>query len=340
MTAMSIIETINRRTSCRTYSDRPIEPDHIEALKIYLKDTTASPFGSEIRFELLDFREIKMNGAAIPGTYGVIKGARHFIAGAVHHGRKSMEDFGYCMENNILMATSLGLGTCWLGGTFNRSEFAEKMNLAGAELLPAVSPVGYPGDRRSLIDRVFRFSAGSNRRRSWDELFFDGNIESPLSKDSAGSYETPLGMIHVDEDLCDRLLKYEEIQDDTHAHTAEHALEIQLPFLQSVLKLAFHSNSPSILPPLTNIKVGEAVKADPGIVLELNDVGKYENAKTHHDGTGVTGDLGQPRVSTRMGGQVRVLVARHQEYSFPRASSYTNPIPRCSGRRPSSPSSR
>jgi hypothetical protein len=51
-----------------------------------------------------------------------------------------------------------------------------------------------------------------------------------------GSYETPLGMIDVDEDLCERLLKSEDIQDDTHPHTAEHALEIQLPFLQSVLK--------------------------------------------------------------------------------------------------------
>jgi hypothetical protein len=43
-------------------------------------------------------------------------------------------------------------------------------------------------------------------------------------------------MIDVDEDLCDRLLKCGDIQDDTHPHTAEHALEIQLPFLQSVLK--------------------------------------------------------------------------------------------------------
>ena len=51
-----------------------------------------------------------------------------------------------------------------------------------------------------------------------------------------GSYETPLGMIDVDEDLCERLLKSGDIQDDAHPHTAEHALEIQLPFLQSVLK--------------------------------------------------------------------------------------------------------
>lgn len=194
---MSIIDTINQRTSCRTYSDKPIERDKTEALKTFLKDTTASPFGSEIRFELLDFNKMEMSEIGTLGTYGVIKGASYFMAGAVHHGRKSMEDFGYGMENNILKATSLGLGTCWLGGTFNRSGFAVKMNLAGAELLPAVSPVGYPGDRRSLIDRVFRFSAGSNRRRSWDELFFHGDINNPLSKESAGPYETPLACVRI-----------------------------------------------------------------------------------------------------------------------------------------------
>jgi len=51
-----------------------------------------------------------------------------------------------------------------------------------------------------------------------------------------GSYETPLGLIEVDEDLCARLMKSPDIQDDTHPHTAEHALEIQLPFLQASLK--------------------------------------------------------------------------------------------------------
>jgi hypothetical protein len=194
---MSIIETINQRISCRTYSDKPIEPDKTEALKAFLKANTASPFGSEIRFQLMDFNKMEMSEIRTLETYGVIRGASYFMAGAVRHGPKSMEDFGYCMEKNILKATSLGLGTCWLGGTFNRSGFAEKMTLVDAELLPAISPVGYSGDRRSLIDHFFRFSAGSNKRMSWQELFFDGNPGNPLSKESAGLYETPLACVRI-----------------------------------------------------------------------------------------------------------------------------------------------
>jgi nitroreductase len=178
---MSIIETIKERTSCRTYSDRPIEPDKTEALKTFLKANTTSPFGSEIRFQLLNFNELGMSETRIPGTYGVIKGARQFMAGAVRNRPNAMEDYGYCMEKNILKA----------------SGFAVKMNLADAELLPAVSPVGYPGDRRSLIDHFFRFSAGSNRRMPWHELFFDGDTNNPLSKESAGPYETPLACMRI-----------------------------------------------------------------------------------------------------------------------------------------------
>ncbi|HPC47969.1 MAG TPA: AmmeMemoRadiSam system protein B [Deltaproteobacteria bacterium] len=50
-----------------------------------------------------------------------------------------------------------------------------------------------------------------------------------------GFYETPLGLIEVDETLCAALLSSPHIHDDTRPHGPEHALEIQLPFLQRVL---------------------------------------------------------------------------------------------------------
>ena len=50
-----------------------------------------------------------------------------------------------------------------------------------------------------------------------------------------GAYETPLGAIAIDHDLCSRLLETGAIRDDARPHDSEHALEIQLPFLQHVL---------------------------------------------------------------------------------------------------------
>lgn len=51
-----------------------------------------------------------------------------------------------------------------------------------------------------------------------------------------GAYETPLGMVHVAEDLASGLIKQSSIISALPSvHTHEHALEIQLPFLQEVL---------------------------------------------------------------------------------------------------------
>lgn len=50
-------------------------------------------------------------------------------------------------------------------------------------------------------------------------------------------YKTPLGVVPVDRDLAKRILHADAlIQGVPRAHASEHSLEIQLPFLQTVLK--------------------------------------------------------------------------------------------------------
>jgi len=51
-----------------------------------------------------------------------------------------------------------------------------------------------------------------------------------------GAYETPFGLIEIDEPLCGKLLSSGDIQDNASPHASEHALEIQLPFLQYALQ--------------------------------------------------------------------------------------------------------
>jgi hypothetical protein len=194
---MTIIEAIKSRTSCRSYSDKPIDPRKLSAFREFLESDAEVPFGGSVRFELIDLDDQEIGSLKNLGTYGVIKGARKFIIGAVKKHPRAMEDYGYCMEVNILKATELGLGTCLLGGTFNRSGFAQRMNLKADELLPVISPLGYAGEKKTIIDRTFRWMAGSDKRKPWDELFFDGSREKPLSRESAGAYEMPLECVRM-----------------------------------------------------------------------------------------------------------------------------------------------
>jgi hypothetical protein len=191
-----MIENIKKRISCRTYRNESLEAGKLDALKAVLASSTQAPFGNRVRFELFDFEKMSADEIRACGTYGVIKGARQFIVGAVVKAERAMEDYGFCLEKIILYATGMGLGTCWLGGTFRRTGFAARIRLSDNELLPAVTPVGYAGDGRSVIDRVFRLGAGSNRRKPWGGLFFDENLR-PLEREKAGPYATALDCVRI-----------------------------------------------------------------------------------------------------------------------------------------------
>jgi nitroreductase len=197
MTIPSALDVIRRRVSCRSFDGRQLDNSMKEKLRAFFRENTRGPFGNPLRFELVDLTEAERAEMKSLGTYGVIKGASLFIAGAVRKGPRAMEDYGYGMERNILFATSLGLGTCWLGGTLNRAGFARKIGLKEGERIPAISPVGYPAGTRSLTDRTFRFMAGSDRRKPWPELFFDGRPGNPLTRENAGVLAEALEAVRI-----------------------------------------------------------------------------------------------------------------------------------------------
>ncbi|MGC9469578.1 MAG: nitroreductase family protein [Anaerolineae bacterium] len=191
---------ILRRYSCRSYASRPIAEATQQKLRDFIGSHTAGPFGTQVRMALLASTQEDRYALDNLGTYGFIRGATGFIAGAVPEAAElALEDFGYVMEIVVLYATSLGLGTVWLGGTFMRSRFAQAVALREGEQLPAVVAIGYPAESPRGLDTVIRRQAKSDRRLPWDQLFFEaaegGLFETPLDRESAGPYATVLDMV-------------------------------------------------------------------------------------------------------------------------------------------------
>jgi MEMO1 family protein len=57
----------------------------------------------------------------------------------------------------------------------------------------------------------------------------------PLAIMKAGSWRTPLGMIEIDEPLALQLMEtFPAITEDSEAHRFEHAIEVEVPFLQKL----------------------------------------------------------------------------------------------------------
>ena len=160
----SITEVIKERMSIRSYKARPLEENLKMNIVDYLENLEG-PFNDKARYKLIDIKTSEDNNIKL-GTYGMIRGASFFIAATANHGEMSLEELGYELEKFILYATSLGLGTCWLGGTFKKSEFAKVMGLNGEEILPIVTPIGYPSAKTNILDSLVRIVAGSKTEKT------------------------------------------------------------------------------------------------------------------------------------------------------------------------------
>ena len=186
---------IDRRYSCRTYLERPISEADREALTTYMASKTTGPLGSSVRFGLIAASLDDAGALRRLGTYGFIKGASGYIVGAVRKGPGDLEDYGYLLEEVILRATELGLGTCWLGGTFTRSSFTSRFGgIARDEIMPAVVSTGYPGDDGA--ERIREREEGT-RRFPPDELFFAGEFDRPLGRERRDGYDEALEAVRM-----------------------------------------------------------------------------------------------------------------------------------------------
>ncbi|MFA6126414.1 MAG: nitroreductase family protein [Bacteroidales bacterium] len=180
-----IAELIRIRTSRRTYRPDPLPDQEKKRVEQLIEGTLVGPLGTGISFSLVGVHEASNEKLKL-GTYGFIKGARHFIAGPIRPSKEAFLDYGYLLEKLILELTSLGLGTCWLGGTFDRSEFAKAVDLEQGFVIPAITPVGLATESRGIGDRLIRLGAGSRSRLPWERLFFaddQGTLLQPADGD-------------------------------------------------------------------------------------------------------------------------------------------------------------
>ncbi|NLC83922.1 MAG: nitroreductase [Ruminococcaceae bacterium] len=189
-----IEQAVRKRTSVRNYAAQDIDAEKIEALKHFIS-TLNNPFGPEVLFHFLEPSE--MEDQQKLGTYGVIKGAKRYIGATVKEGPLALEALGYEFETVILFLAHLNLGSCWLGGTFNREGFASAMDIGEGRIFPAIIPYGYEANKRHLTETVMRRIISADQRKSWNELFFSQDFHSTLAKEAAGDLEFSLEMIRL-----------------------------------------------------------------------------------------------------------------------------------------------
>jgi nitroreductase len=100
------------------------------------------------------------------GFYSNIQGAQSFLAFIGDTSDPDMQEkIGYTGEAAILEATALGLGTCWVALTYNSRAAHSILKIAKNEKLVCVSPVGYPSDKITIIERAYTGFGANHQRR-------------------------------------------------------------------------------------------------------------------------------------------------------------------------------
>ena len=159
-----LYRAVFQRCSRRNYSDIPLTPEDVEALRALIVELCGNG-DRRIRLVLND-------GEAFNGfrkSYGVFSGVQNYIALI---GNKpdmvEIEKLGYYGEWLVLKATALGFGTCWVCGTFDRASC--NLDLTNSERIIGVITIGYVpskwGGREKLI-----YSTVRRNTKTLEELY-------------------------------------------------------------------------------------------------------------------------------------------------------------------------
>lgn len=159
---MNIQEAIDERKSRRLYIAKPIEASILSELLNHITTYNAES-GLSIRF-------VEDGSAAFKSfrkSYGLFSGVRSLLVLAgPKNDAQLKEKVGYYGEMLVLQATMLGLGSCWVGGTFDSK--SPIFQLTDEEALVCVIPVGYVETLSFKEKMVHQMVAGKSK--SIDQL--------------------------------------------------------------------------------------------------------------------------------------------------------------------------
>ena len=154
---MTKLEAMNERRSRRLYLEKPIEASIISRLQ-NLIDTYNTASGLSIRF----IEDGSSVFSSFRKTYGLFSGVRSLFALVGPKNDPNLkEKVGYFGEMLVLDATILGLGTCWVGGTFETQSTI--FQLTDEEALVCVIPVGYVEPLSFKEKMVHQMVAGKSK---------------------------------------------------------------------------------------------------------------------------------------------------------------------------------
>jgi nitroreductase len=185
-----VLAAMRQRRSVRSYQGLSVEPvlcEHLLAFSRAVSHLTNFPprlsliSGSEQTQHVLTY---------MIGSYGLVRNAPHLLVGIVpEENDAALLDLGYVLEQVVLRATQLGLGTCWITGSYDARRAGDSVGLEPGERAVAVCALGHPAQDRwgRFHSRFIRRVAAGHRRKPLQEVVFSEQWGEPWSPSDADS---------------------------------------------------------------------------------------------------------------------------------------------------------
>lgn len=168
---MDSLEAISTRISRRTYLDTPIEAKKLQQLENLIHKYNKE---ADLSMALIPDGSDAFNG--LRKSYGMFKNIRTII---VLKGKKDdpniKEKTGQFGEMIVLEATKMGLGTCWVGGTFERDNLV--LRASEGEELTCVITIGNIAQDQSFKEKIIRNL--THRKTKPVEAFYEADAAIP-----------------------------------------------------------------------------------------------------------------------------------------------------------------
>jgi len=162
---MTPYEAIDARISCRAYTAEPLDQATLAELAELAARLSEE---SGLRLVLVGpddgGSELRLAARMFSGNVS------SYVALIGPDDNASRERFGYVGEKLVLHATALGLGTCWVAGTFDRDSVT--VPLEAGEVIHDVIPIGHMPAKQPFAQRAIR--AGLRKRDKRPEALYQG----------------------------------------------------------------------------------------------------------------------------------------------------------------------
>lgn len=157
-------EAVFARRSRRQFDGKPAEPRALA--KVAEVCDGFRPFGSARAVLVRKAPQKVFKG--VVGSYGGVRGAPHCLV--MVGPQDAAAEVGYVGQAAVLEATSIGLGTCWVGGLFRPDVAAALVAIGAEERVFAVSPLGRSTPSESLGEKIATTMVKSRSRKTAEEI--------------------------------------------------------------------------------------------------------------------------------------------------------------------------